>query len=110
MKPQDSHDRSGDRAAPNMRALLVVNVALLALLAVVTFAPTADAQVRVRGRYTMVAGGVSGSVGSAVYIVDTVNQELIAVTYEYSTKRLKGVGHRNIAVDIGDMSRRGPTP
>ena len=110
MPSEDTHDRSVRRAAPNPRALLAVNAALLVLLAAVTFAPTADAQSRVRGRYMMASGGVAGSVGEVVYIVDTVNQELIAVNYEYSTKRLKGVGHRNIAADLGDMSRRGPTP
>jgi hypothetical protein len=110
MPSEDSHDRSVRRAATNTRALLAVNAALLVLLAVVTFAPTADAQVRPRGKYVLVAGGVSGSVSSAVYIMDTVNQELIAINYEYSTKRLKGVGHRNVAADIADMSRRGPGP
>jgi hypothetical protein len=53
---------------------------------------------------------VPGSLGSAVYIVDTVNQELIALTYDTSTKRLKGVGHRDIANDMADMARRGPGP
>jgi hypothetical protein len=110
MPSEDNHDCSEHRATPNPRALLAVNAALLVLLAAVTFAPNADAQARVRGRYTMVAGGVAGSVGEAVYIVDTINQELIAINYEYSTKRLKGIGFRNIAADVGDMSRRGPTP
>jgi hypothetical protein len=110
MPPQDSHNRSVHRAASSTRALLALNAALLVLLAVVTFAPTADAQVRARGRYAMVAGGVSGSMSSAVYIIDTVNQELIAVNYEHNTKRLIGIGHRNLTADIADMSRRGPGP
>jgi hypothetical protein len=110
MPSKDSHDRSERRAVPPLPALLAVNAALLVLLAAVTFTPAADAQARVRGQYTMVSGGAAGTVGDIVYIVDTINQEMIAVNYEYSTKRLRGVGHRNIAADIADMSRRGPTP
>ena len=93
-----------------MRALLVLNAALLVLLAVVTFAPSADAQGRARGRYAMVGGGVPGSLGSVIYVVDTVNQELIALHYDHNVKRLQGVGHRNVAADMNDMARRGPGP
>ncbi|MHC4217285.1 MAG: hypothetical protein ACYSU7_02405 [Planctomycetota bacterium] len=110
MPSQNSHHRSPRRSGSNTRALLVLNAALLVLLAVVTFAPAADAQGRARGRYAMVAGGVPGSLGSVVYIVDTVNRELIALDYEHNTKRLKGVGHRNVAADMADMARRGPGP
>lgn len=88
------------------RGLLVLNAALLVLLAVVTFAPMADAQQgRAVGDYTMVAGGVNGSLGSVVYIVDAINQEMIAVTFDPSTRRLEGVGYRNLAVDANEWLR-----
>jgi hypothetical protein len=53
----------------------------------------------------MVAGGVKGSQSSAVYIADTVNQELIVVGYNPSTKRLEGIGYRNLAADGADWMR-----
>lgn len=91
---------------PPLRALLALNAALLGLLAVVTFAPGADAQeTRGRGEYTMVAGGVNGALGSAVYIADVVNQELIAVTYNPSSRRLEGLGYRNLATDATEWLR-----
>lgn len=82
-----------------LRGLLVLNVLLLGLLAAVTFAPSADAQNRARGKYIMAAGGVKGVQSNAVYVVDEVNQELMAITYNHNTKRLEGIGYRNLAYD-----------
>ncbi|MHC4416474.1 MAG: hypothetical protein ACYS0G_14470 [Planctomycetota bacterium] len=97
---------SPDRTrSSDLPALVVLNAVLLGLLAVVTFAPGADAQLRARGVYTMVAGGVSGSDSSAVYIVDSTNQELMVVTFNNSTKRLDGIGYRNLAVDAEELTR-----
>ena len=103
-----SHDQPapGTRGAPGPGALLALNGALLALLAAVTFGPSVDAQQgRRRGDYTMVAGGVKGANSSAVYIVDTVNQEMMAVTYNQQSKTLDGVGYRNLAADAGIVLR-----
>ncbi len=64
-----------------------------------------EAQVRGRSEYTMVAGSAKGADSSAVYIVDTTNQELIVITYNQNTKRLDGVGYRNLASDAADLLR-----
>ena len=105
MPPEDKPDRAARRAAPNTRALLALNAALLLLLAAVTFAPAVSAQARGRGEYTMVAGGVNGLQSSALYVVDTVNQELIVLGYDASTKRLDGIGYRNLAADSAEWMR-----
>ncbi len=89
----------------NQRPLIALNVALLVVLAVVALAPTVGAQIRRRGEYTMVPGGVNGLVPSAVYIVDSTNQELIAVNYDYNSKQLKGIGYRNLAADASEWMR-----
>ncbi|MCH8344122.1 MAG: hypothetical protein IH983_09045 [Planctomycetes bacterium] len=90
---------------PNVMALLALNAVLLGLLAVVTFGPTVAAQDRGRGDYTMVAGRANGADSSVVYIVDTANQELIAVTYSQSNKRVDGIGYRNLAGDSAGLMR-----
>ena len=105
MPPEDNHTRSVRPAASSLRALLALNAALLMLLAVVAFAPAVGAQARARGEYTMVAGGVNGLESSALYIVDAVNQELIVLGYNASTKRLDGIGYRNVAADSADWMR-----
>ncbi|MBT8487114.1 MAG: hypothetical protein HKO59_02860 [Phycisphaerales bacterium] len=86
-----------------LRALLVLNGCLLLLLGIVSFSPPADAQYRVRGKYMMAAGGINGSISDAVYILDTTNRELIALTYEPSTKELIGIGYRNLVSDTANV-------
>ena len=80
----------------NIRALIALNALMLGLLGLVTFAPRAMAQVRVRGDFTMVAGNVNGADSSVVYIVDAPNQEMIAVkiyqgVHEVSNGLIDGV-------------------
>ena len=106
MPESQTKPASTDRRADKMRGLLLLNVLLLALLAAMTFGSTADAQSRARGKYTMAAGGVNGSNSSAVYVVDVINQELMAVTYNQNSKRLEGIGYRNLAFDAASRSSR----
>lgn len=100
--------RNWGGAAGGLRALLALNALLLILLGAVTFAPAATAQQRVRGTYTMAAGRVLGLEPSAVYILDTVNQEVIAVFYNPNTKAIEGIAHRNLAADMAGV-QRGPS-
>ena len=102
---QGNETQAGFR--PPWRGLLVLNVLLLAVLAAVTFGDRAEAQVRQRGQYTMVAGRANGAQGGVVFIVDSVNQELIGVTYSANARDLVGVGYRNLAADAASMQRRG---
>jgi len=90
-----------------LRGLLALNGALLMALGAVVFGPSADAQLRPRGDYTMVAGRVNGAHSGVVYIVDTANQELIALTYDHNEKRVEGVGYRNLAADASNQLRAG---
>ena len=105
MRSPGSPAPSIGRAPSKLRALIVLNAVLLVLLAVVTLAPNVAAQNRSRGQYAMVTGGVNGLVPSAVYIIDSTNQELIAVSYDYNTKRLNGIGYRNLATDAAEWMR-----
>jgi hypothetical protein len=93
---------------PAMRALVVLNAVLIGLLAAVTLGPAVNAQARSRGSYAMVAGGVNNLQSSAVYIVDAVNQELMVVSYDATTRSLNGVAYRNLASDAADASRSRP--
>jgi hypothetical protein len=93
-------DRSGPApAARSLRGLLTLNGLLLLLLGGVTFGPSASAQYRSRGDYTMVAGKSPGAQSDIVYIVDTYNQELIGVTMDPTTRLLDGTGYRNLNRD-----------
>ena len=58
---------SRGQPASALRALVALNAALLVLLAVVTFAPAADAQGRRRGTFTMVGGVSVSGLGISTY-------------------------------------------
>ncbi len=91
-----------------LRGPIALNAVLLLVLAAVTFGSMAEAQRRPRGEYLMVGGGVQGSGSSAVYILDTVNQEMMAVTYNYSLSVLEPLGYRNVAADTAAALTRRP--
>ena len=95
----------GRRAASNLRSLLAINAALLGLLALVSLAPAVGAQGRGRGDYTMVGGGANGTNSAVVYIIDAANQEMLAATFNTNTRRLDGVGYRNLAQDAAQVLR-----
>jgi hypothetical protein len=95
------------RGGRRLLGLLALNAALLGLLAAVTFSPAADAQGRARGSYLMAAGNVKGAQAGAVWIVDTVNQELIAVTYDPNAKTVEGIGYRDLAADTRTLTASG---
>ncbi len=108
MRMTETPDVAGEsRRAAGPFGLIVLNVLLLLLLGAVSFSARADAQRPSRGDYTMAAATVNGSASSAVFIVDTANREMIAVTYEPSQRELVGVGYRNLTADTAALARGG---
>ena len=85
---------------------MVLNAVMLGVLATVTFAPPVSAEARARGAYTMVAGGANNTQSSVVYIIDTVNQEMTAMTYDAATRSVKGLAYRNLAADASSLLGR----
>jgi hypothetical protein len=98
------------RAITSNRGLLGVNLALLIALAVVSILPEPDASVaaqpagRGRGDYTLVSGRSQGSTASTIYILDAVNQELIAVRWNDSRRMLEGLDYRDLGGDTAGNS------
>ena len=86
------------------RGLVGLNLVLIAVLGVVSFSPGAGAQSnaghnRVRGDYSIVGGANIGGVSSVIYVVDTANGELIALSWNDSSKSLEGIGYRDLRID-----------
>ena len=106
MRSQRASGSPPRRPSSNFPALIALNAVLLGVLAAVTFAPSVSAQARARGAYTMVAGGANNTQSSVVYIIDTVNQEMTAMTYDSATRSVKGLGYRNLAADSSSVLGR----
>lgn len=84
------------------KTLIAINLLLLAILSVVTFAPSATAQNqpnRGRGEYTMVGGGLDNGTSDGVYIIDSANSEMIMLRWDNARTRLNGVGFRDLDDD-----------
>ena len=82
--------------------LLALNVALLAVLALLTLGPKVTAQPAgpgAAGDYIMVGGDVSGQTANAVYVLDQRSGVLVGMVFEQSSRRMKGIGVRNVGVD-----------
>ncbi|MBY0309197.1 MAG: hypothetical protein K2Q09_10685 [Phycisphaerales bacterium] len=94
-------------AAPPRRhgrvgALLTVNALLLCAAGAGLLASAASAQPgpgRSRGQYLMVSGRATGVAGNVVYVIDSVNQELLALRYQLAAGRLETMGYRSLVAD-----------
>lgn len=93
--------------------LIALNGILLAVLAAVSFGPGApdasaeQARSRPRGYYTMVSAKAQGIPESAVIIVDSTNQQLVATRWDRSRRTLSGLGFRDLTADATRAPRGG---
>ncbi|MBX3382213.1 MAG: hypothetical protein KF864_01765 [Phycisphaeraceae bacterium] len=84
---------------------LALNVVLLLALVWAVSVPDAWAQnsgsrvSRARGDYTMVSGKMGTGTGELVYVLDSSNQQVVALRWDSSRKRFNGVGHRDLSAD-----------
>lgn len=82
--------------------LVALNVALAMTLGVVGASHLVSAQVgtdRARGEYTMVSGRTNSGGAHAVYILDSTNQEMIALRWDQSKQTMTGIGYRSLSQD-----------
>jgi hypothetical protein len=100
-------------ALKNRRGLIALNACLLAVLALVTLGPAAQAQRgggggagRARGEYTMLSGRTGGSSVHAVYVVDSANQEVLGLQWSQTRKGLESFGYRDLSADARAMPGR----
>jgi len=88
----------------SLGALLALNVVLVVVLALLTFAPApagAQGLGGIKGSdYVMVGGKVQGKTANVVYITDLNNAKMIAVYYDINRKSLTTIALRDIARDF----------
>jgi hypothetical protein len=90
----------------NLAGMIVLNVALLVVLAVLCLTPQpAAAQLGAgRGDYIMIAGQVGGRTTGAVYIIDITSGRMLAVMY-MDRQGLVTVARRDINEDVQGLRR-----
>jgi len=92
----------------SLGALVVLNVVLLAALAVVSVLPgEAQAQARRgRGEYVMIAGKAFGAQDrSIIYILETKKFAMASLVFDGRNKKLEGLDRRDILPDLEGRGR-----
>jgi hypothetical protein len=79
--------------------LIALNLLLLAIFAAVSFVPETIAQTPKSGHYISIPAKANSITSGIVYILDTDNQELVAVTWDHNNNRIATLGYRNIKSD-----------
>ena len=89
--------------APRRRWLVATNLALAAGIAVAAASLPASGNQstsRARGQYTMVAGDIrAGGDASGIYIIDSVNEEMVVVRWDDNRGTLTGIDYRSLSTD-----------
>ena len=92
--------------------LILLNLALIAILAVVTFLPGSEANASSstdgRGKYIAVSGHIQGAKTPVIWIIDQSTQELVAVQFESQANQFKSLGYRNLMQDASTIRRTRP--
>jgi hypothetical protein len=86
------------------RPLIALNLVLLGLVVAFGLARHAGAEdaaqpTRARGVYTMVSGSIQGGSNDVVYVMDTANQEMIALGWDNAKGVLGVIGYRSLVAD-----------
>lgn len=95
---------------PAYRGLFWLNATLLLILALLALTPGAQARQpasRPHGQYAMVSAEVQGLTERAVVILDSANQQMVALRWDRSRKALAPLGYRDIGADIRLRERQG---
>ncbi|MEO1583264.1 MAG: hypothetical protein AAFR96_01675 [Planctomycetota bacterium] len=87
--------------------LIAVNAGLAAVVGVTAMAPAQPGNERARGQYAIVGGEFLGGGGeNAVFILDSTNQDLIAVRWDRTRQSLAGIGYRDLSLDAQERPGR----
>lgn len=86
----------------SLGALITLNVALLAALALVSLTPqSATAQLRRPGQYLMIPGEARGRAQeNMIYVLEIGTARMVAITFNSSNNRLQTWGVRVVGDDI----------
>ena len=107
--PQATQARQTTGRRALVGGLCALNAVLIALLAGVSLAPRAEAQRssdrpaanRAPGTYAVVGGAVQSGNSSGIYVLDSTNQEMIALRWLDGQNRLEGIGYTDLSIDAG---------
>ncbi len=81
------------------KGLITLNVLLIVALVLVSLGPSeshAQNNNRARGQYSAIGMNVTGSVSDAIVLIDSNNQELVALRWDPSRRSLVGIDYASL--------------
>lgn len=89
------------RRGNSIGGLIALNIVLLTVLGLISFAPTVQAggTTSAAGDYILVGGSINGATSNAVYILDQRSGALLSFLYDRSKKKLEGISARSVLND-----------
>ena len=96
------------RRGNSIGGLIALNIVLLTVLGLVSFAPSvrAEGSGNVAGDYIFAGGSINGATSNAVYILDQRSGTLLSFLYDRSKRKLNGIAARNV---VNDGKRAAPS-
>ena len=91
------------------KVLIGINAGLLMAAGAVHWAASpglAQDDNRSRGSYMLIGGEIQGGDANAIYVLDTINEELIAVRWNHSRRELEQLGYRDVRRDTSQEAGR----
>ena len=93
------HDATQSRFK-GRRGLIALNAVLIGVLGWVSFEPGAAAQqARGRGAYLILGGQPEAGASNDVWVIDTLNQQMLGIRYDAGRRQLTGIGYRDLDAD-----------
>lgn len=89
-----------------IRGPLVVNAALLGVLAFVAVGAPSVAQYRAPGMYHGISATAPGMTSDVIVVVDETNQAMIGLSFDSNTGKFAPAGKRDLAVDSMNLRSR----
>ena len=79
--------------------VIALNIVLVAILSAVALVPTTEATFTAQQRYIALPSTASGVTTGIVYIMNTSERELVAISWDHNKNRVVTLGYRNLLTD-----------
>lgn len=79
--------------------VIALNIVLVAILSAVALVPTTEATITAQQRYIALPSTAGGVTTGIVYIMNTSERELVAVSWDHNKNRVVTLGYRNLSTD-----------
>jgi hypothetical protein len=79
--------------------VIALNIVLVAILTVISLVPESEATFTAEQRYIALPSTASGVTTGIVYLMNTAQRELVAISWDHNKNSIVTLGYRNLSSD-----------